>query len=203
MITQTPLVIDSTKEDKTSELFNPDTTGQYIRIERVDGLNRKAVALQVKEVVIPLNKEITKGIHSVSARFEKSNKYGSANADVGIAKESFVITCPCNIDAEENYKSLLYYFGSTGKVYCKDRKIEPNSKFSDDQLITMELNADLGTLHFFVDGIQQPAFVSGIKESVKFYYLLYQKDSSVTIVSVKQLSAPTIKKLANERAIYW
>jgi hypothetical protein len=33
----------------------------------------------------------------------------------------------------------------------------------------MELNMDAGTLHFFKDGVQQPVFVHGINEPVKFW----------------------------------
>ncbi|KAA6381636.1 MAG: hypothetical protein EZS28_022837 [Streblomastix strix] len=201
---QIPLVIDQTQEDKTSELSNPDTTGEYIRLSRVDGLNRKAIALQDKQcVVIPLNKEMTKGIHSVSAKFEKCNLSGFANVYVGIAKASHPIPCPCDPLDEQNNKSMLYYFGYSGKVCFKGNGIVGNSRFSDGRLITMELNADVGTLHFIVDGIQQPVFVRGIKEAVKFMWEVFNKDSSVTIVSVKELNAPTVKKLENEKAIEW
>jgi hypothetical protein len=33
----------------------------------------------------------------------------------------------------------------------------------------MELNCEAGTLHFFVDGVQQPLFISGINEPQKFF----------------------------------
>ncbi|KAA6379090.1 MAG: hypothetical protein EZS28_025382 [Streblomastix strix] len=201
---QTPLIIDSTQEDKTSELSNPDTTGQYIRLSLVDGLNRKAIARQDKQcVVIPLNKEMTKGIHNVSARFDKSNLNGFSLVYIGITKASHAIPCPCKPFDEQNNKSMLFYHGSSGNVCFKGKGTEGNSRFSDGQLITMELNADVGTLHFIVDGIQQPVFVRGIKEAVKFWSLLYYKDTSVTIVSLKQLNAPTMKKLENEKAIEW
>ncbi|KAA6361689.1 MAG: hypothetical protein EZS28_042784 [Streblomastix strix] len=203
-IPQTPLVIDSTQEDKTSELSNPDTTGQYITLSRVDGLNRKAISLQDKQcVVISLNKEMTKGIHSVSAKFQKNNYIGFVNGLVGIKKASHMISCPCNLAQEQNKKNMLFYIGYLGKIWFKGNGTEGNSKFSDGQLITMELNADVGTLHFIIDGIQQPVLVRGIKQAVKFYYELYYKDSSVTIVSVKELNAPTVKKLENEKAIEW
>ncbi|KAA6398154.1 MAG: hypothetical protein EZS28_006319 [Streblomastix strix] len=191
---QISLVADSTQEDKTSQLSNPDTTGQYIRLERVDGLNRKAFALQDRQcVVIPLNKEIYKGIHSVSTKFEKKQLQR-------------IFRCICwdcksfsrNSMSMQTKKRLNY-----GNVWFKEVQTEGNSKFRDGQLLAMELNADVGTLHFFVDGIQQPVFVRGIKEVVKFWYELYYKDSSVAIVSVKELSAPTAKKLENEKAVDW
>jgi phosphoribosyl-AMP cyclohydrolase len=54
-------------------------------------------------------------------------------------------------------------------IYYKRKWIEGNAKFSDGQLVTMELNCDTGTLHFFIDNVQQPVFVHGIKEPVKFW----------------------------------
>ncbi|KAA6366522.1 MAG: hypothetical protein EZS28_037951 [Streblomastix strix] len=204
LIPQIPLVAGSTQEDKKSQLSNPDTTGEYIRLERIDRLNRKAVALQYNQyIVIPLNKEISKGIHSVSAKFEKSNLIGFANVFVGIAKATHIITCPCDPAVVQNNKIMLFYHGHYGNVWLKGIQTPGNDQFSDGQLIAMELNADVGTLHFFVDGTQQRVFVRGIKEAVKFYWFLFAKDSSVAIVSVKQLSSPTVKKLENEKAIDW
>ncbi|KAA6359060.1 MAG: hypothetical protein EZS28_045413 [Streblomastix strix] len=88
-----------------------------------------------------------------------------------------------------------------GKVYFKGTGTPGNVQFSDGQLIAMELNADVGTLHFFVDGIQQPVFVRGVNEPVKFWFFIYPKDSSFSIESVKKLAVPTTKALPNEKAM--
>ncbi|KAA6317011.1 MAG: hypothetical protein EZS28_053558, partial [Streblomastix strix] len=90
-----------------------------------------------------------------------------------------------------------------GKIYYKGYEKYCNSKFSDGQLITMELNLDAGTLHFIVNGIQQPMYVQGINEPVKFWFELYKKDSSFAIVSIKKLKIPTIKPIANSKAAQW
>ncbi|KAA6362238.1 MAG: hypothetical protein EZS28_042235, partial [Streblomastix strix] len=197
-------IINANEEDKTSELSNPDENGTYIRLERVNGLNRKAIALQDKQpVVIPLNKEIINGIHSVSVKFEKCNEDGYIQGQIGIVKASHNIPCPCKAWEEPHITNMLYYHGKYGELHFRGKSTSGNTKFSDGQLITMELNMDIGTLHFIFDGVQQPAFVQGIKEKVKFFWELYLQNSSFTVVSVKQLNTPTVKKLENEKAIDW
>ncbi|KAA6374520.1 MAG: hypothetical protein EZS28_029952, partial [Streblomastix strix] len=58
-------------------------------------------------------------------------------------------------------------------------------------------------LHFFVDGVQQPVFVKGINEPVKFFFQLYLEDASFTVTSVKQINAVTAKTLPNSDAVEW
>ncbi|KAA6362740.1 MAG: hypothetical protein EZS28_041732, partial [Streblomastix strix] len=189
---------------KTSELVNTDENGQYLRLESIDGLIRKAVALQDKyPVVVPLNKELNKGIHSVTVKFDKCNQGDHVCLFIGIAKQSHKIICPCKAWEKSNNANMIFYHGHDGWVKFRGDIIYGNAKFSDNQLITMELNMDNGTLHFIVDGVQQPVFVRGIKEKVKLYWEIYYQDSSFTVQSVKLLNAPTVKKLDNEKAIDW
>ncbi|KAA6377400.1 MAG: hypothetical protein EZS28_027072 [Streblomastix strix] len=82
------------------------------------------------------------------------------------------------------------------------------SPLGDDQykaldLITMELNADVGTLHFFVDGIQQPVFMKGINEPVKFQFWIWIKDSSFSVLSINQLNVSTANAIPNEISVQW
>jgi hypothetical protein len=58
---------------------------------------------------------------------------------------------------------------SDGLVCFEGKETKGNKHFSDGQLLTMELNMDDGTLHFFVDGRQQPVLVCGIIEPVKYF----------------------------------
>ncbi|KAA6381639.1 MAG: hypothetical protein EZS28_022834 [Streblomastix strix] len=156
--------------DLTSELENIDPSGQNVRFDRINGLFRRAVAQQQKiSLVIPLNKVIRDGIHRCKVRFENCNGDEYANIFVGIVKADYQIPCPCNPRLNPNNQSMVAYTGFSSHVYYKDIETEGNDHFSDDQLIEMELNMITGTLHFFVDGIQQPVFVHGINGAVKFY----------------------------------
>ncbi|KAA6364869.1 MAG: hypothetical protein EZS28_039604, partial [Streblomastix strix] len=192
---------NATIEDNKSELGNPDPTGQRVRFERIQDLNRKAVALKQGYLSVSLNKVIKDGIHRIEVRFEKSNSGGHQYGSVGIVKAGYKIPYPCNSNFDPHKQNMLEYYGGSGKVLFKGTLTPGNVQFSDDELIAMELNADVGTLHFFVDGIQQPVFVIGIKEAVKFYFWTAKKDSSFSIVSVKKLPVPTAKTLPNEKVI--
>ncbi|KAA6372245.1 MAG: hypothetical protein EZS28_032229 [Streblomastix strix] len=101
-----------------SELENPYSTRQGVRLERANGLLRNIVALQ----------------------------------DVHLYCQSF-----------------LYWNGFDGYISYRRNCTKDNSGFSFDLLLTMELNMNDGTLHFFVDDIHQPVFVKGINEPAKFF----------------------------------
>ncbi|KAA6379735.1 MAG: hypothetical protein EZS28_024739, partial [Streblomastix strix] len=194
---------NATIEDNKSELENPDPTEQGVRLERIQDLNRKAVALKQGSLCVSLNKVIKDGIHRIEVRFKKCNSGKYSFGSVGIVKAGYKIPYSCKPFGEPHKQNMLEYYGNTGKVYFKGTETPGNDLFSHGQLIAMELNADVGTLHFFVDGIQQPVFVRGIKEAVKFYFYIFQNNTSFSIVSVKKLPIPTAMTLPNEKAVQW
>ncbi|KAA6382179.1 MAG: hypothetical protein EZS28_022294 [Streblomastix strix] len=190
-------------EDNTSKLENLDSIGQNVRLEKTGEMYRKVIALKDNYLCISLNKVIIEGIHRIEVIFDKCyNKISNANAAVGIMKTDYQIPYPCNPYVEPNRQYMLYYHGNQYMCF-KGTGSSGNIKFLDGQLIAMELNADVGTLHLFVDGIQQPVFVRGINEAVKFFFFTYNKDSSISIVSVKKLAVPTATALQNEKAFQW
>ncbi|KAA6390740.1 MAG: hypothetical protein EZS28_013732 [Streblomastix strix] len=191
-------------EDNTSQLENPDPTGKLVKLDHIGDLNRKAIALKYPEYrCISLNKSISEGIHRVEVRFEKCNYDGLIQGAVGIMKADNKIPFPCYPGRNTQNIIMLYYNGNDGDVYYQQTRALNNAQFKDGQLIAMELNADVGTLHFFVDGIQQPVFVSEIFQAVKFWFYIYNKESSFSVVSVKKLTVPTAKTLSKERALQW
>ncbi|KAA6376006.1 MAG: hypothetical protein EZS28_028468 [Streblomastix strix] len=66
-----------------------------------------------------------------------------------------------------------------------------------------QLDKGKGTLHFFIDGVQQLVFVRGINEPVRFYGHIYDRGASFTIVTFKNLPATTTQTLSNEKAVDW
>ncbi|KAA6354744.1 MAG: hypothetical protein EZS28_049729, partial [Streblomastix strix] len=126
--------------DTTSELENPGPTQRVVRLESVDGVLRKAVYLKYGWLSVPLNKVIQNGIHSVSCKFEQC-VYAIGN--IGICKASHKIAYPCKPSQQPRDVCFI------GKI------IDGKIGFKDDKILTMELNYDAGTLHFFVDGVEQ------------------------------------------------
>jgi hypothetical protein len=86
----------------------------------------------------------------------------------------------------------------------------------------MELDMDKGTLHFFHKNTQQPVYVAGIREKVRFFVCaihifiinifynlfdyqvrMYTSGSCCIVRSLKKLAAPTTIRLPNEQAVQW
>ncbi|KAA6354909.1 MAG: hypothetical protein EZS28_049564 [Streblomastix strix] len=90
-----------------------------------------------------------------------------------------------------------------GRVLCKQKGTTGNTAYGDNQIIKQELNFEQGTLIFFVDGVQQPVYISGIKEKVRFFVCMYDAGSQCTIRSLQKLTSPTSEHIPNEKAINW
>jgi hypothetical protein len=66
----------------------------------VNGLFRKAIALNYENLAISLNKVIINGIYNLKCIFYKSIYNGYFDGNIGIVKSSFKIPYPCNPDKE-------------------------------------------------------------------------------------------------------
>ncbi|KAA6403214.1 MAG: hypothetical protein EZS28_001263 [Streblomastix strix] len=98
-------------------------------------------------------------------------------------------------------------FGSkdfiSGEVGYNGIRTNGNQGFIKNQIIRLEFDSFKGTLIFFLDGVQQPVYISGIKEKVRFIIYMKYPGSSCTIRSLKKLSAPTVGHVANEKSVQW
>ncbi|KAA6382560.1 MAG: hypothetical protein EZS28_021913 [Streblomastix strix] len=59
-------------------------------------------------------------------------------------------------------------FSSSERAYHKALSTYGNAGFKDNQIVRLELDCEKGTLTLFIDYIQQPVYVSGIKEKMRF-----------------------------------
>ncbi|KAA6370774.1 MAG: hypothetical protein EZS28_033700 [Streblomastix strix] len=189
--------------DQIAELEDSYGRQSYVKLERVDGLLRKAIAIKdVHPVVVPLNKVMRDGIHRITVKFQKCYNQGSAFGAVGIVEASHRITCPCNTEKDNHNHHMLDYAGN-GCVCFKGIGNKGNSNFKIGEPVTLELNMDKKTLHFFVNDMQQPFFVRGINDAVKFYGQIAQNNSSFTITLLEELNTPIAKHVTNEIALNW
>ncbi|KAA6371491.1 MAG: hypothetical protein EZS28_032983 [Streblomastix strix] len=83
------------------------------------------------------------------------------------------------------------------------KKTVGNKGYSDNQIIKAEYNSEEGTVIFSVDGVQQPVYITGIKEKVRFAIWMFFDRNSFTIRSLKKLTTPTTGHVANEKAVHW
>lgn len=56
----------------------------------------------------------------------------------------------------------------SGEVGYNGIRTNGNQGFIKNQIIRLEFDSFKGTLIFFLDGVQQPVYISGIKEKVRF-----------------------------------
>ncbi|KAA6364049.1 MAG: hypothetical protein EZS28_040424 [Streblomastix strix] len=124
---------------------------------------------------------------------------------VGIAQETynFPVGTFANYCPHNQHIGIYYGSGLYGAVCCKGTETKGNSYFYNNQTVKLEFDSEKGTLIFFVNGLQQPVYISGIKEKVRFVIFMFWEGSSCTIKSLKNLKSPTSGHVKNEKAIQW
>ncbi|KAA6386199.1 MAG: hypothetical protein EZS28_018273 [Streblomastix strix] len=158
---------------------NPDP--ESVIFEQVDGILSKVKLNRTCERTIEIFPVITDGIYLFEIIYQNLTGFSQGP---GIMKESLNIINdmnPCDV------KSVVCFNACDGFIYYKGQVDQGNSEYSNNQKIGLELDKGKGTLHFFIDGVQQPVFVRGINEPVKFYKLL----------------APITHTLPDEKAVDW
>ncbi|KAA6377627.1 MAG: hypothetical protein EZS28_026845 [Streblomastix strix] len=182
-------------QDFPIAIHNPDPAD--IDFSNIDGRMKKITKKKQKNNSVSLTQVIENGIWEIETEFNASRNGFDA---VGIVQDSY------NIQAGQawNQTSMATFPGKpySGNVYCKQKDISGNTAYGDNQIIKQELNFEQGTLIFFVDGVQQPVYISGIKEKVRFFVCMYY-DGSCTIRSLKKLTSPISEHIPYEKAINW
>ncbi|KAA6403625.1 MAG: hypothetical protein EZS28_000851 [Streblomastix strix] len=175
------------------------TKGQ---VELFEEIMRKVTALIRGYISVPIDFTVSDGIIQCDFRFQNSSKEDGRS--VGIVKSSYIIPYPCDTSYPPQCNHMLEYYGNEGIINHKMNSTEGNKEFQDDNhIIRMELNYNKGTLHFFLDQIQQPVFVRGIKEPVKFFGCLFYPNTSFIVESLRRLGAPRAVSMENEIPVEW
>ncbi|KAA6373910.1 MAG: hypothetical protein EZS28_030562 [Streblomastix strix] len=131
---------------------------------------------------ILLSQVLENGIWSVEIIFQSYQRFG-------LDCENIAAYCGGNWEGVIQYKCKVY---------------SGNVRFQKNEIIRLEFDSEKGTLFFFVDNIQQPVYISGIKEKVRFVIFMNSGgESSCIIHSLKKLIVPTSGHLLNEKAVEW
>ncbi|KAA6383191.1 MAG: hypothetical protein EZS28_021282 [Streblomastix strix] len=175
---------------------NPDP--ESVTFEYVYGILSKANLNWSAERAIGIDPAITYGIYLFEIMYENLTDF---NQGPGIVKASYTIPRYC--PACGNNDNMICFNSHDGYICYKGQWTKGNSKYSNGQIIGLELDKGKGTLHFFIDSVQQPVFVCGINEPVQFYGHIYTGCASFTIITFKKLPTATSHILPNEKSIYW
>ncbi|KAA6365877.1 MAG: hypothetical protein EZS28_038597, partial [Streblomastix strix] len=183
-------------------IINNDPTN--INFTDIDGTLKKISLKQSKHSTISLTQVLENGIYALEAEFNNSGDgFGTG---IGIVRDSYNIPSGVYPRGDPHRDHIIVYRGNNsypGEVDYKQEQHQGNTKYIDKQKVKAEYDSFKGTLVFFNEGKQQPVFITGIKEKVRFVVYLYNSNSSCTIHYLKKLVSPSSAHVANEKAISW
>ncbi|KAA6356945.1 MAG: hypothetical protein EZS28_047528 [Streblomastix strix] len=182
----------------------PSQDPSNIDFIHVDGVMKKINYKNVnKHNTVSLSQVLENGIWQMEVEFSDAGAIGA----IGIVRDTYNIPEGAHPNLLPHRDHMVSYGMSgyaSGKCFhYKGNGISGNIAFSDNQKIKAEFDSVKGTLIFFVDGVQQPVYILGIKEKVRFITYMGHNGSSCTIRSLKKLTSPTSEHIPNEKAINW
>ncbi|KAA6398970.1 MAG: hypothetical protein EZS28_005508 [Streblomastix strix] len=146
----------------------------------------------------PIDKQISHGIYR--CEFKNNN-----NVNVfGVMKSGLVIPFGRGCGVQPYCKDNAYYNNQRKYITQNGKEIGVKQESKHGDTVAIEVNmTHPRTATFFVNGKQLPVFVSNLPESVQFFFFLYSKDESVTILSLKRLEAPTATNIPDAKEMKW
>ncbi|KAA6367636.1 MAG: hypothetical protein EZS28_036837 [Streblomastix strix] len=166
----------------------------------IDGIKKKIVKKQTGWNGISLSEVLNDGIYSIEVEFSNTQ---INNGVLGIVRDSYNIPDSANISQLPIIENIGVFTGSfwDNKVWHKESRTIGNSPIQEGQIIKLEYDSNKGTLICFINGVQQPVYISGINEKVRFLISTYFTESSITIHSFKKLPAPTQGHVSGEKSV--
>ncbi|KAA6364662.1 MAG: hypothetical protein EZS28_039811, partial [Streblomastix strix] len=154
-------------QDLTIAIINPDI-GDYFTTPEANG-QLKISKRQDKWNTFSLSQILENGVYAIEAEFFNShNGYGA----VGVVRDTYIIPTDAYFTQNPHNQHMAAYsgqaWGTGGLVYYKGAPTVGNTSFADNQIVKAEYDSEKGTLIFFLAGTQQPVYISGIKEKVRF-----------------------------------
>ncbi|KAA6366327.1 MAG: hypothetical protein EZS28_038146, partial [Streblomastix strix] len=154
-----------------------------------------------------LSPVLENGVYTLEAQFVDSS--GNGYYGIGIVLDSYIISESCSpwndYTDQAFHQNALIYSGPiySGSIIYKGGQTAGNTSFTSNQIVKAEYDSEKGTLVFFCGGAQQPVYVTGIKEKIRFAISMCYTNSYCVIRSIKKLAAPTSGHVANEKNIQW
>ncbi|KAA6384564.1 MAG: hypothetical protein EZS28_019907 [Streblomastix strix] len=182
-------------------IHNPDPS--KIEFTDVDGVQKKITYLSGFYNTVSLTQVLENGIWSMEAQIQNAQFRCGA---VGIVRDSHYFSigaCPSDSDSRDH--CVVYAgmgWGPNGSVFYRGNNVG-NQIYNSNQIVRSEYDSDKGILIWFVDEVQQPVFVTGINEKVRFIIYMNHVGQFCIIRSLKKLISPTSKHIANEKAVQW
>ncbi|KAA6354293.1 MAG: hypothetical protein EZS28_050180, partial [Streblomastix strix] len=152
-------VNSSVNSDFPIAIHNPDPSD--IDFSNIDGRMKKITKKEDIYNTISLTQILENGIWEIETEFS-GNLYCSC---IGVMKDSLNFSTGQH---STNYSDRCVSYSSKqwkdGQIYYKNNWTIGNKGYSAGQKVKEQFDSEKGTLIFFVDGVQEPVYISGIKE---------------------------------------
>ncbi|KAA6390669.1 MAG: hypothetical protein EZS28_013803 [Streblomastix strix] len=151
---------------------------------------------------VAYNPIIESGIVRFEGIFEKS----LTNLYIGIADSSVVFEAD-QAPQDGQYVDKTVTYASCGDIrhFQEDNKIGGNNRYNDNQKVALEVNMDSTprTLHFFVEGKEQPLSIINIPSSIRFFISTLHENATFTLTQFKSLSSSSAKGVEGSKKLDW
>ncbi|KAA6384287.1 MAG: hypothetical protein EZS28_020184, partial [Streblomastix strix] len=184
----------------TIAINNPDPAD--FAILDVDGM-KKIIKKRKKYNTLSLVQVLENGIWSMETEF--NNSHGGAVA-IGIVQDSYEFPAGVNPGLPPHTDYMAVFVGkgwNTPQIYYQGNSTLGMTGFGDNEIARLEYDSLEGTLFLFVNNQQQPLFVEGIKDRVRFIISMRYADSSCTIRTFRKLDIPESVQMDDEQAVQW
>ncbi|KAA6384360.1 MAG: hypothetical protein EZS28_020112 [Streblomastix strix] len=144
------------------------------------------------------NEEIVR----IEVMFENSGGYSRI---IGIADASCSFAAGKGPWNDGNQSKTFRYWGNGGDLSHIGIRTIGNRGYADGQRVAVEVNMTTvpRIATFFVDDIEQPNFVIGIPEAIRFWTSTYNKSSSFTVIKFERLIQSKAKGVKGSKAHKW
>ncbi|KAA6404398.1 MAG: hypothetical protein EZS28_000085 [Streblomastix strix] len=173
-----------------------------LNLSDVDEVAKRINKKSNKDSTFSLKKIMENGIYALEIQFLNTDIY---TIGIGIVKDTYNIPEGSYPNSNPNIQHIAFYGGINlnGGIFYQGSITQGNAPFKENQMIRAEFDSEKGTLCFFIDGKQQPVFISGIKEKIRFMIHMHNKDAVCIIHSLKQIAVPTAGHVAGEKSVQW
>ncbi|KAA6374348.1 MAG: hypothetical protein EZS28_030125 [Streblomastix strix] len=157
---------------------------------KIDEINTIS-STKTEDQIFIINKIITTGIYRCQFRV---NHGGSA---FGVMKSGQVLPTGRRCDQD-----IAMYFTHKQYLWQNWKSTSGNEKYCDGSVVEIEVNMAMPrTATLFINGRQQPVNMTGLPNSVQFFFSTYWQYTSVTVLSLKCLYAPTTVKIHGAKEV--
>ncbi|KAA6367166.1 MAG: hypothetical protein EZS28_037307 [Streblomastix strix] len=189
-------IVSQPKSDEIPISISVPSEGSYTK--KVGEFTYTSTELENK--TFPIDQQIKNGICRCEFKINKLIIYQY----FGVMKSGPSVPFDGYPDRSPHCKNC-FIFRSKGEVKYNKKETQGNQIMKQGDLIALEVNMDIvpRTVRLFINGVLQPVYMSGIPDSIQFYFHFQYEENSVSVLSLKRLSSPTDATVIGAKEVKW